>query len=34
MEIRWAITLRGLIYLFGVVKVLFLPETRGRALGE
>jgi MFS family permease len=34
MDLRWAISLLGLIYLLGVVIVLFLPETRGRALEQ
>jgi MFS family permease len=34
MDLRWAITLLGMVYLLGVVLVLMLPETRGRALEE
>ncbi|MFO0891707.1 MAG: hypothetical protein U0790_21505 [Isosphaeraceae bacterium] len=34
MDLRLAMTLLGLLYLVGLVVLLFLPETRGRALPE
>jgi MFS family permease len=34
MDLRWAVTLLGLVYIGGLVVVLFLPETRGRSLED
>jgi MFS family permease len=34
VDLRWAITLLGLIYLIGLVVVLFMPETKDQPLEE
>ena len=34
VDLRFAVTLLGLVYLVGIVLVLFLPETRGRVLED
>ncbi len=34
MDLRWAITLLGLLYLLGLVIIVFLPETKGQPLPE
>ena len=34
MDLRLAITLLGFLFLFGLVIILFLPETKGQPLPE
>jgi hypothetical protein len=34
MDLRAAVSILSLIYLFGVVVALLLPETKGRVLPE
>jgi hypothetical protein len=34
MDLRWAITLLGTIYVVGLVVIRLMPETKGRPLED